>query len=95
MDNINIKNLDRSNDDEHGISNGPWPQYLVMTSTDGGKILSKLLPFAIHKGVKGIAGGEVIIKRQFNDDIYLTCSKRSQSNNLLKRVLLGILPQFQ
>ena len=51
------------NDDEHGISNGPWTRYLVMTSTDGVKTLNKLSPFAIHKGVNGIPGGEVIIKR--------------------------------
>ena len=28
--------------DERGTSTGPWPRYLVMTSTDGGKTLSKL-----------------------------------------------------
>ena len=60
-----------------------------MTSTDVGKTLSKLSPFAIHKGVKGIAGGEVIIKRQFSGDVYLTCSKDSQSDNLLKCALFG------
>ena len=48
-----------------------------MTSTDEEKTLSKLSPFAIHKGVKGIAGGEVTIKRQFGGDIYLTCRKNS------------------
>ena len=60
-----------------------------MNATDEGKILSKLSPFAIHKGVKGIAGGDVTIKRQFIGDIYLTCSKKSQSDNLLKCVLFG------
>ena len=45
--------------------------------------------FAIHKGVKGIAGGEVTIKCQLSGDIYLTCSKKSQSDNLLKCVLFG------
>ena len=44
--------------------------------------LSKLSSFAIHKGVKGIAGGDVTIKRQFSGDIYLTCSKNSQSDFL-------------
>ena len=75
--------------DELGTSTGPWPRYLVMTATDEGKTLSKLSPFAIHKGVKGIAGGDVTIKRQFSGDIYLTCSKKSQSDNLLKCVLFG------
>ena len=36
-----------------------------MTSTDGEKTLSTLSPFAIYKGVKGVAGGY----------IYLTCIK--------------------
>ena len=36
--------------------------------------LSKLSRFAIYKGVKGIAGGEVTIKRQFSGDIYLAYS---------------------
>ena len=60
-----------------------------MNATDEGKTLSKLSPFAIHNGVKGIAGGHVTIKRQFSGDIYLTCSKKSQSDNLLKCVLFG------
>ena len=88
-DNLTKKTLDGPFVDELGTSTGPWPQYLVMTSTDGGNTLRKLSPFAIHKGVKGIAGGEVTIKRQFSGDIYLTCSKTSQSDNLLKCVLFG------
>ena len=60
-----------------------------MNATDEGKTLSKLSPFAIHKGVKGIAGGDVTIKRKFSGDIYLTCSKKSQSDSLPKCVLFG------
>ena len=66
MDKITKKTLGGPFVDELGTSTGPWPRYLVMTSTDGGKTLSKLSRFAIYKGVKGIAGG----------DIYLTCSKK-------------------
>ena len=55
-------------------------------SMDGGKTLSKFSPFAIHKG---IAGGEVTIKRQFSGDNYPICSKNSQWDNLLKCVLFG------
>ena len=54
--------------DETGLSNGLWPRYLIMTSTDEEKIGNKLSPFAIHRG-------DVTIKRQYNGDIYLTCSK--------------------
>ena len=38
MDNITKKKLDGPFVDELGTSTGPWPRYLVMTSTDGGKI---------------------------------------------------------
>ena len=71
--------LDRTLVEEPGTSTGPWPRYLIMTSLDEGKTLNTLSPFAIHKGVNGIAGG----------DIYLTCSKKSQSDYLLKCVLFG------
>ena len=49
-----------------------------LTATDEGKTLSKLSSFAIHKGVKGMAGGDVTIKWKFGGDIYLTCSKKIQ-----------------
>ena len=88
VDNLTNKTLDGPFVDELGTTSGPWPRYLVITSTDGGKTLSKLSPFAIHKGVKGIAGGEVTIERQFSVDIYLTCSKKSQKDNLLKCVFV-------
>ena len=66
-----------------------------MTSADEGKTLNTLSPVAIHKGVNGIVRVDVTIKRQFNGDIYLTCSKKSQSDNLLKCVLFGnIAPVF-
>ena len=79
MVSLSKNKLDGLNVDELGTSTGRWSRYLVMTSMGGRKILSKLSPFAIHKGVKGISGG---------GDIYLTCSKKSQSDNLLKCVLL-------
>ena len=74
---------------ELGISNVPRLLYLVMTATDKGKTLSKLLPFAIHKGVKGIDGVDVTIKRQFSGEIYLACNRKSQSDKFLKCVLFG------
>ena len=42
-----------------------------MTVTDKRKPINNLSPFAIHKGVKGIAGGDVTIRRQFNGDVNL------------------------
>ena len=54
--NINKKTLDGSHFDELGTFTRPWPGYQVITATDKGKSLHNLSPFAIHKGVKGIAG---------------------------------------
>ena len=71
---ITFKKLDGPFVDELETSTGPWSRYLVMNATDEGRTLSKLSPFAIHNGVKGIAGGDVTIKRQSSGDIYLTCS---------------------
>ena len=59
MDNISTKKSIQFHVAELRTSTGSWPRYLVMTSMDGEKTLSKLSPFAIHKG---IAGGEVTIK---------------------------------
>ena len=92
MDNITKTTLAGCHVYELGTSTGSWPRYLVMTSTDRGKTLSKLSRFAIHKGVKGIAGGDVNIKRKFNGDIYLTYSNISQSDNLLSVLFGSISP---
>ena len=80
MDHILKHPLDGSLVDEPGTSTRPWPRYLIMTSSDEGKTLHTLSPFAIYKGVNGIAGG----------DVYLTC-KKSQSDNLLRCVLFGYI----
>ena len=67
------KPLDGTHVDEPGTSTGPWPRYLIITSSDEGKTLNTLSPFANHKGVNGIAGGDVTIKRHFNGEFFLTC----------------------
>ena len=75
-----------------GLSNNFFMDNLTNKTLDGPwKTLSKHSPFAIHKGVNGIAGGEISIKRQFSGVIYLTCSKKSQSYSLLKCVLFGVV----
>ena len=68
MDNLTKKTLDGPFVDELGTSTGPWPRYLVMTSTDGAKTLSKLSPFSIDKSVKGIAG----VKSLLNGSLVVT-----------------------
>ena len=45
MDHILKHTLDRTLVDEPGTSTGPWPRYLIMTSSDEGKTLNTLSPF--------------------------------------------------
>ena len=66
-----------------------WPRILIMSPSGEGNVLSTMSPFAIQKGVTGIAGDGVAIKRSQNGIITLTCGKKSQSDNLLKCVSLG------
>ena len=66
-----------------------WPRVLIMSPSGEGNVLSTMSPFAIQKGVTGIAGDGVAIKRSQNGIITLTCGKKSQSDNLLKCVSLG------
>ena len=66
-----------------------WPRILIMSPSGEGNVLSTMSPFAIQKGVTGIAGDGVAIKRSQNGTITLTCGKKSQSDNLLKCVSLG------
>ncbi len=75
--------------DSTGSGSGCWPRYLIMSATDADKRFCSLSPFAIFKGVKGIAGDGVVMKRLFNGDVVLTCSTKSQSDNLLKCVSFG------
>ena len=66
-----------------------WPRILIMSPSGEGNVLSTMSPFAIQKGVTGIAGDGVAIKRSQNGILTLTCGKKSQSDNLLKCVSLG------
>ena len=66
-----------------------WPRILIMSPSGEGNVLSTMSPFAIQKGVTGIAGDGVAIKRSQNGILTLTCGKKSQSDNLLKCTLFG------
>ena len=40
-----------------------WPRFIVLESANPGSSLAKLSPFAIHKGILGIAGAVTEIKK--------------------------------
>ena len=65
-------------------------RYVVMTVTGEGKPLSKLSPFAIHKG---IAVDDVTIKCQFSGDIFLTCSLKNP-NQIIYSIVFCSLTKY-
>ena len=44
---------DRSMENEHLTE---WPRFIIVESAEAERPISKLSPFAIHKGILGIAG---------------------------------------
>lgn len=68
-----------------------WPRFLVMQDQDGSGSLLKLSPFAIAKGIKGLAGEPKMIKK-ISQGLLLEVSKRSHSDSLLRSSMIANLP---
>ena len=71
-----------SNDNE-------WPRFIMIQSSDEERPLVKLSPFAVHKGIQGIAGTVKEVKRLRSGDILVTCLKKAQADNLLRATTLA------
>ena len=69
------------------VSSKSWPRFLVIGSSDDGA-LKKLSPFAIEKGLQGLAGELKSVKKLRNGSLLVECLKENQSKNLLKSKLL-------
>jgi len=54
--------------------------------------LAKLNPFAIEKGLKGLAGTSTSVKRLRSGDLIIEVSTRSHSENLLRSKMLANCP---
>ena len=76
-----------------------WPRFIVIRSAlDNGKdqidyALIKLDPFAIDRGIKGIAGTVKNVKKlERSRQILIECDRRQQAENLLKAKTLADVP---
>ena len=84
MDN-NSKQLKRSLEDSDSDTDmTTWPRFLIMEGTDLQHPLHKLSPFAIHKGILGISGEPVSVKKLRSGQILIEFDKQHYSTNLLK-----------
>ena len=69
------------------IVSDTWPRFLVISSIDD-EALRKLSPFAIQKGLQGLAGEPKSVKKLKNGSLLVECSKESHVRNLLKSKIL-------
>ena len=68
-----------------------WPRFIIIESADSDRPISKLSPFAIHKGILGIAGTVKDVKKLRSGQLLVECAKRAHAENLLKaKTLAGI-----
>ena len=64
-----------------------WPWFVIISSTDDGA-LKKLSPFAIQKGLVGLAGEPKSVKTIKDGSLLVECCTDSHSKCLLKATLL-------
>lgn len=69
-----------------------WPKFIVMESVTPDVPLAKLSPFAIQKGISGIAGTVKDVKKLKSGQILVECLKKSHADNLLRTNSLGDVP---
>lgn len=81
-----------SDSDSDLIDNVNWPRFLVIEGTDENHPLSKLSPFAISKGLQGLAGTPKDVKRLRNGQVLVEVDKKCYSDNLLRSSKLAECP---
>ncbi|XP_041355359.1 uncharacterized protein LOC121372987 [Gigantopelta aegis] len=64
-----------------------WPRFLVIGSFVDGALM-KLSPFAIQKGLEGLAEEPKSVKKLRNGSLLIECSTESHSRNFLKSKML-------
>ena len=90
--NLNKRNHDDVDPDSDNEIPNHFPKFLVIHGTDDSKPLKKLSPFAIQKGIQGIAGIPEKVQRLRSGDILVEVSRRSHSTNLLRSKMLVDIP---
>jgi hypothetical protein len=76
--------VSESNSDSEPPILDEWPRFLIISPSNESQSLGKLSPFAVAKGIKGIAGDPKDVKVLQSGKILVQCLKRQQSDNLLK-----------
>jgi hypothetical protein len=84
--------VESDSDSDDNINNTTWPRFLLIQSSDDQKPLRKLSPFAVLKGIEGLAGTPDEVQRLRSGDILVKVSRRCHSDNLLRSSVLVDIP---
>ena len=71
--------------------NTNWPRFLVMRGTSSDTPLKNLSPFAIAKGIQGIAGEPKSVK-SIAQGLLIEVSRKSHADNLLRTTKIAQIP---
>ena len=83
--------MEPDSDSEEQIRNSSWPSFLVMEGVDNNTDLKRLSPFAIAKGIQGLAGEPSSVK-SIAQGYLIEVSQKAHSDNLLKSTTLANIP---
>ena len=72
-------------------SSQSWPRFLVIGSSNE-EALKKLSPFAVQKGLVGLAGEPKSVKKLRNGSLLVECSTEAHSTCLLRSTTLSNVP---
>ena len=76
-------------DSDSDPDDADWPRFIVLNSSDPSAPLSRLSPFAILKGINGIAGAVNDIKKLRSGQILVECARKAHADNLLRATSLA------
>ncbi|MEN8173078.1 MAG: hypothetical protein ABFS03_09390 [Chloroflexota bacterium] len=62
----------------------PWPRFLVIEATDKERPLDKLSPFAIAKGIQGLAGEPKMVKHLRSGSLLVEVENKAHATNLIR-----------
>ena len=82
---------DSENDNVNNYDNKTWSRFLVIESAEEGE-LAKLSPFAVSKGINGLAGEPKTLKRLRSGAYLVEVTRKAHADNLLKSKLLAMVP---
>ena len=69
-----------------------WPKFLIITSTEPKKPVTKINPFLLNKTLESIAGQVPQVKKLRSGDLLVECNRKQQAINLLSITTIGNIP---